>query len=401
MGPQQIFRAAAGRALVVAAIVVLGGATAAAAPLRASGRESIAVIDLGPDPQNPAVRQQLGEALVGAGLSPALGDGLGDALAGIDTPADQPLLAKALATSQQAFGALDCKATVRSADDALSILAARQAAGMPTPELAKAWAYILLCADRTKDVPTATRAAVQLRAIGGSPDVSPDLLAKYPDVDLTLGVAPIDVDVDTEVPGSQVFVDFQPAGTAPLHVSLAPGEHVIAAANGSRRGSLVGTPVKSQPKLTVAMPDQAGRWSAVAARIAGWHGEVPSVDELAAVLIATHMRAAIVRHGDAIELWGHAGLGEPVRRLDDTPRTLAQAADAGTVLAERVASWSAHAPDSDRPLLVEDRSQDKDKAQHTQWWVYAAVGAAIVAGAIVVGVHHYESDTQTVELHYP
>src|SRR6185437_15535207 len=310
MGPQQILRAAARGALVVAALC--WGVTATAAPLRASGRESIAVIDLGPDPQNPAARQQLGEALVGAGLSPALGDGLGDALAGIDAPADQPLLDKALAGAQQAFGALDCKTATRSADGALSILAARQAAGIATPELAKAWTYILLCADRTKDVATATRAAIQLRALGGSPDVAPDLLAKYPDVDLTLGVTPVDVDVDTEVPSSQVFVDFQPAGTAPLHLSLAPGEHVIAAANGTRRGSLVGTPVKSQPKLMIAMPDQAGRWSSVAARIAGWHGEVPSVDELTAVLIATHMRAAIVRRGDAIEVFGHAGLGEPV-----------------------------------------------------------------------------------------
>ena len=129
-------------------------------------------------------------------------------------------------------------------------------------------------------------------------------------------------------------------------------------------------------------------------------GEVPSVDELTAVLIATHMRAAIVRRGDAIEVFGHAGLGEPVRRLDATPRTLAQANDAAAVIAERVASWSAHAPDSDRPLLVEDRAH-ADKPEHTQWWVYAAVGAALIAGAIVVGVHHYESDTQTVELHYP
>jgi hypothetical protein len=396
MGPQQILRAAARSALVVALV----GATATAAPLRASGRESIAIIDLGPDPQNPAVRQELGAALVGAGLSPGLGDGLGDALAGIDTPSDQPVLVKALADAQQAFGALDCKTATRSADGALSILAARQAAGIATPELPRAWAYILLCADRTKDVPAATRAAMQLRAIGGSPDVAPDLLAKYPGVDATLGVQPVDIDVDTEVPGSQVFVDFQPAGTAPLHLSLAPGEHVIAAANGSRRGSLVGTPVKAQPKLTIAMPDQGGRWSSLAARIAGWHGDMPSVDEITAALIETHMRAAIIRHGDAIELWGHAGLGEPVRRLDDTPRTLAQAADAATVLAERVASWSAHAPDSDRPLLTEDRSEQQ-KSTHTPWWVYAAVGAALVSGAIVVGVHHYESDTQTVELHYP
>jgi hypothetical protein len=176
---------------------------------------------------------------------------------------------------------------------------------------------------------------------------------------------------------------------------------VIAAASGTRRGSIVGTPVKSQPKLLVPMPDQAGRWSAVAARIAGWHGEVPSPDELNAVLLETHMRAALIRHGDAIEAWGHAGAGEPVRRLDATPRTIAQAGDAAAVIAERVAGWSAHAPDPDRPLLVEDRAHDTEERTHTQWWVYAAIGAALVAGGIVIAAHHYSSDTQTVELHYP
>jgi hypothetical protein len=376
-------------------------ATATAAPARSSARESIAVIDLGPDPQNASVRQQLGTVLVAAGLTPALGDGLGDALAGIDAPNDQKLLDKALADAQQGFGALDCKAATKASRDALSILAARQAGGIAIPELPKAWAYILLCADRTGDTSAATRAATQLRAAGGSPDVSPQLLAKYPDIDATLGVDPIALDIDTEVPGAQVFVDFQPAGTAPLHLALAPGDHVIAAASGTRRGSLVGTPVKAQPKLLVAMPEQAGRWSGVATRIAGWHGELPSPDEINAVLVETRMRAALVRRGDAIEVWGHAGLGEPVRRLDNTPRTLAQAADAARIIADRVASWSDHAPDPDRPLLVEDRAGDDAKREHTQWWVYAAVGAAIVAGAIVVGVHHYESDTQTVELHYP
>ncbi len=378
-------------------------ATASAAPAaaRTNARESVAVIDLGPDPQNASTRQQLGTSLVAAGLTPALGDGLGDALAGIDAPNDQPLLVKALADAQQGFGALDCKAATKSARDALSILAARQAGGIAIPELPKAWAYILLCADRTGDTAQATRAATQLRVAGGSPDVSPALLAKYPDIDVTLGVEPLAVDVDTEVPGAQIFVDFQPVGTAPLRLSLAPGDHVIAAASGSRRGSLVGTPVKAQPKLTVAMPEQAGRWSSLAARIAGWHGELPPPDEINAVLVETRMRTALVRRGDAIEVWGHAGLGEPVRRLDDTPRTLAQAADAARLIADRVASWSDHAPDPDRPLLVEDRAGDDAKREHTQWWVYAAVGAALVVGAIVVGVHHYESDTQTVELHYP
>ena len=359
------------------------------------------MIDLGPNAQDPAVRQQLDAALVAAGLSPALGDGLANALAGIDEMRDQAPLAKSLGDAQQAFGALDCKAATNAARGAIAILAGRQAAGIATPELSKAWTYLLLCADRGGDHTAATRAASQLRALGGSPDVAPDLLAKYPDVDATMGVTPVDVEVDTEVPGSTVYVDFQAAGTAPLKLSLAPGDHVIAAAHGTQRGSIVGSPIKSQPKLLVAMPDQASRWSAVAARIAAWHGQVPSPDELNAVLVETHMRAALIRHGDAIEAWGHAGAGERVRRLDDAPRTIAQAQAAAAVIAQRVADWSSHAPDPDRPLLTEDRSKDAESHAHTQWWVYAAIGAALVAGGIVIAVHHFQSDTQTVEINYP
>jgi hypothetical protein len=395
MGPQQILRAATGRA--VAVTLVLASA-ASAAP----SREPVAVIDLGPGPDDPSVRQQLDATVVARGLSPAIGDGLGDAFAGLDQPRDQPLLDKALADAQQAFGALDCKATLSAAHGALSVLAGRQAAGMPTPELAKAWTYVLLCSDRSNDRPEATRAATQLRALS-SPDAPADLLAKYPDVDATLGIVPIQLDVDSDVPGSAIFVDFQAVGTAPLHLALAPGEHVIAAASGTRRGTLVGTPIKSQQKLVIAMPDQATRWSDVALRVAKWRETMPShdafPDEISAVLIETHVRVALIRRGDEVVAWGHAGLGERVRQLDNAT-TLARADVAVGAIAEHVASWSAHAPDPNRPLLVDDRSHDTDKV-HTQWWVYAAVGAALVAAGIVVAAHHYEHDTQTVELMYP
>ncbi|HEY1552620.1 MAG TPA: hypothetical protein VGG28_32550 [Kofleriaceae bacterium] len=362
------------------------------------------MIDLGPGPIDPSVVQQLDATVVARGLSPAIGDGLGDAFAGIDRPRDQPLLDKALADAQQAYGALDCKATLTAAHGALSVLAGRQAAGMPTPELAKAWTYSLLCADRTNDRAEATRAATQLRALG-SPDAPADLLAKYPDIDATLGIVPIQVDVDSEVPNSPIFVDFQAVGTAPVHLALSPGEHVIAAASGTRRGTLVGTPIKSQQKLIVAMPDQASRWSDVALRIAKWRDTMPAReafgDEISAVLIETHVRVALIRRGDEVVAWGHAGLGERVRQLDNAT-TLARADIAVGAIAEHVASWSAHAPDANHPLLVEDRSHDSDTVKaHTQWWVYAAVGVALAAAGVVVAVHHYEHDTQNVELMYP
>jgi hypothetical protein len=155
------------------------------------------------------------------------------------------------------------------------------------------------------------------------------------------------------------------------------------------------------------MPDQASTWSAVAARVAGWHGKLPSPDELGWVLEKVHARAALVRHGDTIEVWGHAGLAEPVRRLggDDATRTIAEADKAASLVADRVDAWNEHAPDPDRPLLVEDVHERAAKlsghAEGTRWWVYAAIGAAAVAAALVVTAHYEDSDTQRVELHYP
>ena len=48
-----------------------------------------------------------------------------------------------------------------------------QAAGLPVPELPRAWAYVLLCADRDGQLDVALQAANQLRALGGWPDVPP------------------------------------------------------------------------------------------------------------------------------------------------------------------------------------------------------------------------------------
>ena len=397
MGPQQILRAIAGSTVAFAAACVALGATASAAP-----REPVAVIDLGPDAAtNPAARQAIAKSLVAAGLEPALEGGLGDAFAGVDAPKDAAPLATAMADAQQAFGALDCAAALEAAHAALPILAARQAGGVAVPELPKALAYLLLCADRTGDAAAATHAATELRALGASPDVAADLLAKYPDAAPVAAGAGVTIDVDTDVPGAPIWIDFQQVGPGPLHVELAPGDHVIAAAKGTRRGSLVGTPVASQPHLVVPMIEVGGKWASIAARVASWHGGVPSGDELNTVLVASHVRVAIVRHGDAVEVWGHAGGGERVTRLDDTPRTLAQTDGAAEVAAEKLGGWSDHAPDPSKPLLVEDRGAKDEGILHEKWWVYAAIGAALAAAITVVAVHHYESDTQQVELHYP
>jgi hypothetical protein len=401
MGSQQVLRAIAASVAIVS--------VAHAAPRHHRERplhERAAIVDLGPA-DDGAARREIGAALVESGLEPVIGDGLDDALAGISPTADDAPLAVAISQAKQAFGELDCKRARSAADNAIGIAAARQAAGIAVPELPRAWAYVLLCADRTGDTDAAIMAATRMRATGGSPDVPAAVLAKYPDVDTLANREMVEVDVTADVPGAQLWVDFQPVGSAPAHLALAAGPHVIAAAAGTRRGWIAGTAVKTQKAVAIATTDQAGPHAALAARIAGWHGKVPAATELGAVLAEVHVRVAFVRHGNNVEVWGHAGLAEPVRLLGgaDGTRPLAEVDRAVALAVDRAQTWNDRAPDPDQPLLVESQQERdarrKDVAHPTKWWVYAVIGAAVVVGGIVIIARDNASDTQQIQLHYP
>jgi hypothetical protein len=352
----------------------------------------VAVIDLGP-PDEQAHRAVV-QAASDAGLDPVTGDD-NDAVA----------LAAAMQDAEHTFGRLDCKGAVRAAKLAIGLAAQRQAAGLPVPELTHAWAYVLLCADKNGDTNAATLAATRLRTLGGSTDIDATLMMRYPDVDALSNREVIDVDVTPEVPNATIYVDFQRASGT--HLVLTAGEHVIAAAAGSRRGYIAGPAVPSQKQVAIPMPDQAGPNSVLAARVASWKGTLPAAPELAAVLQQVHARVALIRHDDVVEAWGHAAPAEPVRRLggDEGKRSIGEVDKLANLVADRVTAWNEHAPDPDQPLLVEDvhlRAEKKAKAeQGTQWWVYATIGAAVLTGAIVIYAHEHETDTQRVELHYP
>ncbi|HUJ59752.1 MAG TPA: hypothetical protein VLX92_14710 [Kofleriaceae bacterium] len=365
----------------------------------------MAVIDLGPG--DDSVRRKLASAIAAAGLTPVIGDGVEDALAGEHSYGDTTALAVALDDAKRAFGELDCKRATEAAKTAIGIAAARQVAGIAVPELPRAWAYVLLCADRQGDATLASRAATQLRGLGGSPDVDPALLAKYPEIDAVADRDLIDVEITSDVPGATLWVDFAPVGTTPAHVVLDAGEHVIAAAKGDKRGWIAGTAVRSQPEVNITMTDEAGKYGALADQIAGWHGAVPGPDQIEQVLGEVQARVALIRHGDTIEVWGHAGRGEPVRMLGgaDGTRSLAETDRALALVRDRVASWNERSPDPDVPLLTEsadERAQHKGaKEEPTRWWVYAVIGAAVLAGGITIYIHDNTTDTQRVELHYP
>lgn len=395
MGPQQVLRAAA--ALVVTTSVTL----AAAAPLG----DRVAVIDLGPGDQ----RAPVAKALVAHSLHVLDGDGIDDALAGISVDRDALAIAAGMADAQSKFGALQCADATAAAKLVIVRSAARQAAGLPVPELARAWTYVFLCADRTGDTRSALAAAGHLRALGGSPDVDASVLARYPEVDALSNREVVALTIDADVPGAEIWIDFHRAGTAPMTTVLNAGEHVIAAASGSKRGVLTGTVVRTQPKLTVEMVDQAGPHQALAAQIASWHGAMPSTSDLLSVMNEVGARVALVRHGTTIEAWGHAGLGEPLRRIghDDGVRPLGEVDALAALVADRIATWNERAPDPDRPLLVETPEERRrynggaKEDEPTPWWVYATIGAAVLVGGIVIYAHETADNTQRIELSYP
>ncbi|MDX2090010.1 MAG: hypothetical protein SFX73_19290 [Kofleriaceae bacterium] len=390
-------------ALVIAVVATIRVATIGTA--YGKPRERVAVIDLGPDDEG-ASRRTLATAIVDGGLEAVIGDGIEDALAGQASQRDAATLASALADAQRAFGALDCKTTIASGMRAVGIAAARQAAGLPVPELARAWTYVLLCADRSGDPDTALFAATHLRALGGTTDVPADVWARYPEVDTLVDPESIPVEIVADVPGATIWIDFARAGTSPLKTTLRAGRHVIAAASGTKRGWAAGTAVKAQPLVPVAMHDQNGTYGALAQRVAGWKGTLPSPAELGLAFDAARVRVALVRKGERLEAWGRSGKSEAPRRLggDDGTGTLAEAARLVALINDRVTLWNDRAPDPDVPLLVEDPKPPRDGARAdtpTKWWVYAALVGAVAASATVLYVYDSGDDIQRVELHYP
>jgi hypothetical protein len=379
-------------------------ATASAAPN--AQHERAAVIDLGPA-DGGAARHKLATAIVAAGLDPVIGDGVDEALAGIAIDKDGVALQSAVANAERAFGQLACGEARTAATAAIPLGAERQAAGLPVPELSRALTYVLLCADREGDSHEALTAAARLRALGDTSNVDAAVLARYPTADVVLGVEQLELDITAEVAGAAIWIDLAPAGVSPLHVTLPAGDHVIAAASGTKRGAVIGTVVKTQPSVTIAMPDVAGGWTELATRVASWHGQLPAAGEIAWALAQVHARVAVIRYGDAIEAWGQAGRTEDAHRLggEDGIAKLAGVDRLLALTVDRVRGWSDHAPDPDRPLMV-----DADRVGHrtaggreegTRWWVYAVVGGALAAAAIAIYAHDQSSDTQHIELKYP
>ena len=387
--------------------------SAVAAP--ATRHDRVAIVDLGPGGGD--VRRKLGAAVTAAGLELVTGDGIDDALGGDDRDADTNGASDALVETQRAFGALDCATATTAAMRAIHVGAARQAAGLPAPELPIAWAYMLLCADRSGEVDAAMHAVAEVRALGaGSAGalLPAATLARYPEIDATSNREVVDVEVRGDADGAAIWIDHHAVGVAPVHIQLDAGPHEIAAAapNAGQRGAIeivVDHKTAAAGPITVAMADQHGKFAFIAERIARWRKQAhtPVAGEIAALLVDVGATVAIVRRDDDAVVWTRFARSEPPHLASgDTTMMRASASDAIVALVrDRITKWNDHVPDPDQPLLVETADERAVSTghgeQHTRWWVYATIAGALAVGAIVVYAHDSATDTQHVELHYP
>jgi hypothetical protein len=397
MGARQVLRVA----LIAGAI----GASAGAARAQMIHRdEPVIVIDArAPEARDrDATRARFGDALDRVkGVHVERGGEQDAALAGEggDDAADA---AAALAHARDAYGHLDCKTARPAAEQAATIFAARQAAGLGTDDhddAVQAWAYVMLCADHEGDHGGAAIAASMLRALGAQQTavalVGADTWAKYPDIDArTASLAELTVDADGGG-DAEVWIDLAPAGKAPVTATLAAGDHVIAAAAGTRRGAQRLT-VQWSTKATIALEERsAGSWSDVIRQVRAWRGAAPVAADVTALVRSLHVRFAFVLRGDGVTLWG-LGPDDKAARVIETG-SLDDAAGLGAIAVSRAAAWDSHAPDTDH-LLVEDKGGVVKK---DHWWVYASLIGAIVLGGVVVYAHDSAQDTQHIELRYP
>jgi hypothetical protein len=399
MGARQVLGVAAG--LVAIAL---------AWPRAAHADEPVILVDLRPgaDEALRASRAALRAELASlGGLVLRDEPGLDEALAGDAQGGDDAAQRAALEEARAAFGDLDCGRALAAADRAVLLGAARQAAGHADRlALRGAWAYVLLCSDRAGDRGRAQAAADQLRALGldsgDAAGIPAAVWDRFPEIDASTDrdIVPLTV---AEPAGAAVWIDHARVGTAPVTVHVAAGEHVVAVADGTRRGD---GRIRAEARpltVTVDLAEGAGAFAAAAAVVAGWRSgrTQPTAEALGTLMRRLEVRFALLLAGrDTVQVWVLGPGDARPRKLDDASRRDPMAI--GAIVVDRAAAWDGRAPDPDRPLLRES-PDDRGRRRGTpdRWWVYAAIVGAVAAGTAILYFQDAAEDHQRIEIRFP
>jgi hypothetical protein len=395
-------------------LLALGGRAYAQPPAPAAPdfRERIGIIDLTDDADDVrrARRDKLeAELSRSRGVRPVDDAGLRRALAGEES---DPQLAdgrRALVRAQSAFGALDCKAARGEADRAVLGLAAAQAAGVnAAEELRRAHAIRFVCADQGGDRSAAQGAAAALRRLrAGDPPagVSDAVWSRYPAMDAATGVQNARLAITSQPAGAAIWIDHVRAGKTPVTVSLAEGEHVVAAGSRGRATARRVTVATSWVPASLALVIPAGggaRWSQVEARVRSWRSRASRPDAASIGDVLTRAGLATCVLIDARgkhQVWQRGAGRQSARHLGNA----AGAAEIDTLVA------GARGPgiDPDRPLLRETPEEsaalrgESKGSKWKEWWVYAVVIGAAAVGAGIVVANDIGDDQQRIEITVP
>lgn len=382
---------------------------AATAPVAAG--EPIAIVDArnGDAPAHADERAALAESLRRDGLAPIEG-ALARALAGVDDTTDGALADAALAATRERFGALDCAGVRAQGQQAVQLLAGREAAGVDErARLQAAYTYLLLCADRDGARVAAQGFADRLRALGGSPAIPADVWARFPEIDAGSEYAHASVELADgrggSVAGAEVWLDHRRVGRAPTTLRVATGEHVLALARGAERAAVNLQVTEPKPlTLSIALTSFAAAGGDVATQVRRWQAGAPvRPAEVAALLARAGARFAIVVEGDGhASLWAQASASEPADVIAEAelarPAALVDAARA------RLAAW-ARGPAVDVPLIsghdLDGAEAAPTRRRAAPWWVYVAIGGAAVAGGVTIWALDAGENRQRIELTFP
>ena len=373
----------------------VGAAHAKPAPPPAA----VAVIDLRADVDDSA-RAELLAALRAVELVPVGGEA---AVALVGRDLDQQAAITALVEAQAGFGELDCGRARPSAELAAQLLTARRAAGLDDlSRLARAWAYVALCAERDGDRSSARFAVERLRALGFKETlVGPlpaDAWARHPEIDASTDRDIIELTV-TGPAGAIAWVDDRPIGLTPAKTFVSAGKHVVAVADGPQRGAVLVTALGQPLTIDVETAREVGAVE-IANRVRSWQ-RAGAVDTVALddVMTRAHAELAVVIGRD-----GRATLWQRV----DGKLTPGASGDGAAIANATHDAWSAthdRAPAAGEPLLREQDDADRVERKRgekapARWWVYAAIGGAVAVGALVIYAVDAGEDRQHFELRF-
>ena len=205
-----------------------------------------------------------------------------------------------------------------------------------------------------------------------------------------------------------MWIDHEPAGTAPVTVHVAAGRHVVAAGAGGARDAtrlVVAPPAQT---VTLALADQRGPWSEVAGLVKAWRDGVstPDAAALGAIMATAKVRFAVVLAGArTAEVWAMNTGDTAAKKLDAA--SMDAVLELAAMVTDRIAGWDGRAPDPEG-LLVETpeerarRYGERDKrTTRTRWYVYASIAGAFVLGGIIIYANDSATDTQRIVITGP